>query len=157
MTYAPPEVAGITELLAKAGADENAQIRGLVFIYAALVHAGKKKRSADDASALRNALEDVGDALIELDSLSDIEHEWHTEIRKLIERARDGLEFSLSARPGGHRETAHSQFARSLRRMFEGENLPIVISSESPFVCLFAHCVGMDPLAAKTTLLRMRK
>jgi len=153
MEYTTPDMSVLTEELKKAGADENIQIAGALWISAALLGIALPTTSANEAETFRKIQKHLEAAAGLMDSLSPTYKDWlSSEVAIPVERSARAIKFIQSISPGGHRQKKNAQFAFSLKQFFESEGLPIVNSNESPFVCIFAHCVGMDQEAARTTL-----
>lgn len=154
-TYTPPSREKIRTELERAGADENGQVAGALWIVGALHGLRRPKTPADEAEKLRRLQKQLDNALGTFETLTPVSKEWlETEVSQPMETALQALTFVLSSKPGGHRERAHEEFAESLQRYFQSAGLPVSMSEESPFVCIFAECIGMDPESAKTTLMR---
>ena len=157
MTFYPnPDLHTLAAELARAGADENGQVAGALWIAGALRGIALSKATAGDAERLRKIKRHLDAAVELLNAAPAPWHQWLAEDVNLpVERASRAVEFALSGNPGGQREKAHSKFARALRRYFEGEGLPVSFGESSPFVAVFSHCTNMDADAARITLSRL--
>lgn len=97
-------------------------------------------------------------ALANFEKLDPLYQDWlKDKIQNPLKEVEKYLIMVSTVQPGGHREKAHRIFAEALKRFFESAGLNITLTTESPFVSIFASCVNLDNDAARVTLNRFFK
>ena len=149
--YCVPDAVTLRGELARAGADENMQIAGVLWIASAVRGIERPKANADEVAKLRKLK-----SLLEAAYALAASPSWLAEdVHKPVGRAIAAVNWALQMNPGGHRQNAHASLAQHLHRFFTAEQLPVAVTPDSPFVRIFAACTGMEPEVAKSTLARL--
>jgi len=154
--YSDPNPKKLMEELRRAGAGENGQIAGALWITSALNGIALPKATAQDADRLRKIQRHLEAAAALIEDAPEPWPAWLADdVTEPVKRSSQAIKFVLNGNPGGQRQRKHLEFAETLRRYFESEGLNVALSEGAPFVNVFAEAIGMEPETARTTLRRL--
>lgn len=161
VAYNLPDLATLERELIRAGADPDLAREGAEFIEGVTFRVSRPKTPAPEAAKLRALLQTIKTARQQFDGLN-----WYDQalldqegwdMATHLKDASELLELYLRVNPGGHREDAHARLLGHLRLWFDECDPPLPVSSNagSPFLKIFALCIGQDEEPARTTLSRL--